>query len=73
MDTQARPIYRLSIRNTHQTYRHIRIESERMENIFHVNEKQKTTVEAILIPEKIVLKMKNIISDKEVYCIMIKG
>ena len=73
MDTQARPIYRLSIRNTFQTYRDIWIESERMENIFHVNEKQKKTGEAILIPDKIDLKMKNITSDKEGYCIMIKG
>ena len=44
-----------------------------MENIFHVNEKQKKTGEAILISHKIDLIIKNIASDKERYCIMIKG
>ena len=43
-----------------------------MENIFHVNEKQKKTGEAILIPDKIDLKIK-IIRDKEGHYINIKG
>ena len=44
-----------------------------MENIFHVNEKQKKTGEVNLLSDKIDLKIKNITSDKEGYYIMIKG
>ena len=44
-----------------------------MENTFHANGKRKKAGVAILISDKIDLKMKNITSDKEGYCIMIKG
>ena len=44
-----------------------------MENIFHVNEKQKKTGEVNLLSDKIDLQIKNITSDKEGYYIMIKG
>ena len=42
-------------------------------NIFHANEKQKKAGVAILISDKIDLKIKKIIRDKEGYYIMIKG
>ena len=42
-------------------------------NIFHANGKQKKARVAILISDKIDLKIKKIIRDKEGYYIMIKG
>ena len=42
-------------------------------NIFHANRKQKKTGEAILISDKIDLKIKKITRDKEEHYIMIKG
>ena len=42
-------------------------------NIFHANGKQKKARVAILISEKIDLKIKKITSDEEGYYIMIKG
>ena len=42
-------------------------------NIFHTNGKQKKAGVTILILDKIDLKIKNIIRDKERYYIMIKG
>ena len=42
-------------------------------NIFHANRKQKKAGEAILISDKIDLKIKNIAREKEGYYIMIKG
>ena len=41
--------------------------------MFHANEKQKKAGVAILISDKIDLKIKNVIRDKEVQYIMIKG
>ena len=41
--------------------------------IFHANGKQKKTGVAILIPDKIDLKIKKITTDKEGHYIMIKG
>ena len=43
-----------------------------MEKIFHANGKQKKAGVAILISDKIYLKIKNITRDKEGYYIMIK-
>ena len=44
-----------------------------MENIFHANGKQKKAGVAILISDKIDLKIEMITRDKEGHCIMIKG
>ena len=42
-------------------------------NVFHANGKQKKAGVAILISDKIDIKIKKIIRDKEGYYIMIKG
>ena len=44
-----------------------------MENIFHAHGKQKKAREAILVSDKIHLKINKIIRDKEGHYIMIKG
>ena len=44
-----------------------------MKNIFYANRKQKKVGVAILIPDKIDLKIKRITRDKEGHYIMIKG
>ena len=60
-ETQFRPkdTYRLKVRG--------------WKNIFHANGKQKKAGVAILISNKIDLKIKKITRDKEGHCIMIKG
>ena len=73
MDTKTRPIYMLS------TITHVRpkdtykLKVRGWKNIFHANGKQKKAGVAILISNKIDLKIKNITRDKERYYIMIKG
>ena len=42
-------------------------------NIFHANGKQKKAGVAILISDKIDLKIKKVTRDKEGHCVMIKG
>ena len=44
-----------------------------LKNVFHANEKQKKAGGAILISDKIDLKITKIISDKEGHYIMFKG
>ena len=50
-----------------------RLKMRGWKNIFHANGKQKKARVAILISDKIGLKIKNIIRDKEGHYIMIKG
>ena len=63
----------MSIRNLLQTSRHIKTESERMEKKkFHANRRQKKVEAAILISNKIDIKIKLFKRDKEGHCIMIQ-
>ena len=63
----------LSTRNPLQNSRNTQVESERTENIFHANRNQEKAGVAILISDKIDLKIKQITRDKERHYIMIKG
>ena len=70
---KKRPIYILLTRDTLQTQRTYRLRVKGLKKIFHVNENQKKARVAILISDKIDLKIKNIISDKEGHYKIIKG
>ena len=76
MDIKTRPIYMqsCSLQETHfrpkDTYR---LKVRGWKNIFHSNGKQKKAGVAILISDKIDLKIKKITRDKEGHYIMIKG
>jgi len=72
MDTKTSPIYMLSTRNPLQTSRHIETKSERMEKYIPCKRKLKKAGIAILISDKINLKIKNIIRDKDGHYIVIK-
>ena len=63
----------LSTRNPLQIYRHIQTESMGWKNIFHAIGKQRKAGVAILISDKIDLKIKKITRDREGHYIMIKG
>ena len=65
MDTKTRPIYMLSTRNPLQTSRHIQTESQGMEKYIPANGKQKKAGVAVLISDKIDLKIKKITRDKD--------
>ena len=67
MDTKTRPIYMLSTRNplqkpTKDTYRW---KMRGWKNIFHANRNQKKVGVAIVMLDKIDLKIRNITRDKE--------
>ena len=74
MDEQIRHIYKFCLQETHfrpnNTYRP---KVRGWKNIFHANGKQKKARVAILISDKIDLKIKKITRDKEGLYIMIKG
>ena len=70
---KTRPIYMLSTRNPLQASRHIQTESERMEKYIPCKWEEKKAGVAIIISDKIGLKIKKITRDKEGHYIMIKG
>ena len=72
MNTKTRPIYILSTRNTLQTKETYSLKVRGWKNLFHANGKQNKAGVAILISDKIDLKIK-ITRDKEGHYIMIKG
>ena len=71
---QKQDLYICCLQETHfrprDTYK---LKERGWKEIFHANENQKKAEVAILILDKIYLKIKNIIRDKEGYYIMIKG
>ena len=73
MDTKTRPTYMLSTRNPLQTSRHIWTENERMEKYTPYKWDQKKAGVAILISDRIDLKIKKIKRNKEGHYIMIQG
>ena len=73
MDTKTRPIYMLSARNPISSKDTYRLKVRGWKNIFHANGKQKKAGAAVLISDKIDLKIKKVTRDKEGHYIMIKG
>ena len=73
MNTKTRPIYILSTRNTLQTKETYSLKVRGWKNLFHANGTQKKAGVAILISDKIDLKIKKITRNKEGHYIMIKG
>ena len=63
----------LSTRNPFRPQDTYRLKVKGWKNIFHANGKQKKAGVAILISDKIELKINNIARDKEGHYIMIKG
>ena len=72
MDTKVRPIYMLSIRKPLRPQDTYRLKVRGWKNIFHAYGKQKKAGVAILISDKIDLKIK-ITRDKEGHYIMIRN
>ena len=68
--THTYAVYKKSTSDFQDTYR---LKVRGWKNIFHANEKRKKAGIAILISEKINLKIKKITRDKEGHYIMIKG
>ena len=73
MDTKTRSIYTLSSRDPLQFEGHRQTESEGMEENTPCQQKSKKGEVAILISNKIDLKIENVIRDKEGHYLMIKG
>ena len=63
----------LSTRNPVQTSRYIQTKVREWKNIFHANGKRKKVGVAILISDKVDLKIKKITRDKKGHYIIIKG
>ena len=74
MDIKTRPLYICCLQETHFRPQDIyRLKVKGWKNIFHENGKQKKAGVAILISDKIDLKIEKITRDKERHYIMIKG
>ena len=74
MDTKTRLIYKCCPQETHFRPKDThRLKVRGWKNTFHVNGEQKKVGVAILISDKIDLKLKKITRDKERHYIMIKG
>ena len=74
MDTKTRPIYICCLQETHFRPKDAyRLKVRGWKNIFHANGKQKKSGIAILISDKIDLKIKKITRNKEGQYITIKG
>ena len=74
MDIKTRPLYICCLQETHFRPQDIyRLKVKGWKNIFHENGKQKKAGVAILISDKIDLKIEKITRDKEGHYIMIKG
>ena len=73
METKTSPMYMLSTTNPLWTSDTVRLKIRGWKIIFHANGKQNKAGVAIIVSDKIDLKIKNITRDKEGYYIMIKG
>ena len=74
MDTKKQDPYICCLQETHFRPQDTnRLKVRKWKNIFHANGKQKKAGVAILISDKIDLKIKKIARDKEGHYIMIKG
>ena len=73
MDTETRPISMLSTETHFRPKDTYRLKVRGWKNTFHANGKQKKAGVAILISDKIDLKIKKITRDKEGHYILIKG
>ena len=72
MDTKPKPIYAVYRKPTSDLKTH-RLKVRGWKNIFYANGNQKKAGVAILISDKIDLKIKNITRDKDGCYILIKG
>ena len=73
MDTKTRPIYMLSTRDHFRPRNTYRLKVRGQKKVFHANGNQKKAGVAILISDKINVKIKTITRDKEGHYIMFKG
>ena len=73
MDTKTRPIYMLSTETDFRLRDTYRLKVRGWKKIFHANGNQKKAGVAILISDKIDVKIKNVTRDEEGHYIMIKG
>ena len=69
MDAKTKPIYMLFIRIHFRPKDTYRLKMRGWKNIFHADGKQKKAGVAILISDKIDLKIKKITRDKKGHCI----